>query len=289
MSFSSPETRILNVPYSFKTLLVDVADNVAYLTLNRPEKRNAMSPTLHLEISEALEQLRYDDDVRVVVITGSGKAFCAGMDLKEFFTELGDKPHEYDRIYRVATDWRGRTLRYFPKPTIAMINGYCFGGAFSIVEGCDLAIAATEATFGLSEINFGLFPGGSVSKSLANIMRPRDAMLLGLTGRSFDGKTATEIGFVNYHVPADELRANVSALALELAAKNPDGLRATKEAYRHSLDMGWEAAIAYADARQDQLSMRQKNAWKEAGIGGFLAGEYRPGLEANPTLQNAGS
>ncbi len=275
--------------YTYETLLIDVSERVATLTLNRPEKRNAMSPTLHLEMADALERLRYDDDVRVLVITGAGKAFCAGMDLKQFFTELSDKPSEFDRIYRVATEWRGRTLRYFPKPTISMINGFCFGGAFSIVEGCDLAIAAADATFGLSEVNFGLFPGGSVSKSLANIMRPRDAMLLGLTGRPFDGTRAAEIGFINYAVPAEALAADVRALALELATKNPDALRATKEAYRHSLDMGWEAAIAYADARQDQISWRQKDAWRQQGIGDFLKGEYRPGLESNASLQNAGT
>ncbi len=94
-----------------------------------------------------------------MVITGAGNAFCAGMDLKEVFHDLKvQNPKEFDRIYRMATDWRGRTLRYYPKPTIAMVNGFCFGGAFSIVEGCDLAIAADEAVFGLSEINFRLFP-----------------------------------------------------------------------------------------------------------------------------------
>jgi trans-feruloyl-CoA hydratase/vanillin synthase len=274
--------------YAYETLLVDVRDRVATLTLNRPDKRNAMSPQLHIEITDALERIRYDDDARVLIITGAGKAFCAGMDLKGFFTELSDKPNEYDRVYRLATEWRGRTLRYFPKPTIAMINGFCFGGAFSIVEGCDLAVAAADVTFGLSEVNFGLFPGGAVSKSLANLMRPRDAMLLGLTGRTFDGTRAAEIGFINYAVPAADLADDVRALALELAAKNPDALRATKEAYRHSLDMGWDAAIAYADARQDQLSYRQNDAWRERGIGDFLAGSYRPGLESNAALQNAG-
>jgi trans-feruloyl-CoA hydratase/vanillin synthase len=95
------------------------------------------------------------------------------MDLKEFFYDLkGKKPKEYDRIYRLLQEWRGRTLRFFPKPTIAMINGYCFGGAFPNVECCDLAIAADEAQFGLSEINFGLFPGGHVSKTLANLFPP---------------------------------------------------------------------------------------------------------------------
>ena len=119
----------------------------------------------------------------------------------------------------MATDWRGRTLRYYPKPTIAMVNGFCFGGAFSIVEGCDLAIAADEAMFGLSEINFRLFPGGSVSKSLANLMRPRDALLYGMSGRTFNGKKAEQMGFVNFSVPLAQLEAETMRLAKEIASQ----------------------------------------------------------------------
>jgi trans-feruloyl-CoA hydratase/vanillin synthase len=271
--------------YSYSTLLVDVSDNVGTITFNRPAKRNAMSPTLHLEMADALERLRYDDDAHVVVLTGSGPAFCAGMDLKEFFTELRDKPGEYDRILRIATEWRGRTLRYFPKPTIAAINGFCFGGAFAIVEGCDIAVASETATFGLSEVNFGLFPGGAVSKALANIMRPRDALFYGLTGRPFDGKRAAEMGFINYAVPAEQLTANVRALAIEIAAKNFEALRATKEGYHHSLDMGWDAAIAYATAREGLLTLNQNDAWRTTGIGDFLKGEYKPGLDSNRALK----
>ena len=121
---------------------VDIENAIATVTFNRPAKRNAMSPALHLEMADALEKLRYETTSRVVVITGAGEAFCAGMDLKQFFDELKDNPPEFDRIFRIATEWRSRTLRYYPKPTIAMVNGYCFGGAFSIVEGCDLAFAA---------------------------------------------------------------------------------------------------------------------------------------------------
>ncbi len=263
------------------------ANGIGILTFNRPGKRNAMSPQMHLDVVEALEDVRYDDAIRVLVLTGAGPAFCAGMDLKQFFTELGDKPAEFDKIYRIATEWRGRTLRYYPKPTIAMINGYCFGGAFAIVEGCDLAIAADDATFGLSEINFGIFPGGAVSKALANLLRPRDALFYGMTGRKFDGKTAAEIGFINYSVPAAALRDDVMGVAREIAGKNAHALTATKDGYRHSLDMGWDAAIAYAGMMQDSLSLRQKDAWREKGIGDFLKGEFRPGLEGNPSLRDA--
>lgn len=273
---------------AYETLTIEAgADGVGVLTFNRPAKRNAMSPQLHRDMTAALEEIRYDDAIRVLVLTGAGPAFCAGMDLKQFFAELGDKPAEFDAVYRIATEWRGRTLRYFPKPTIAMINGFCFGGAFAIVEGCDLAIAAEEATFGLSEINFGIFPGGAVSKALANLLRPRDALFYGMTGRTFDGTIAADIGFINYAVPLAALRENVLDVAREIAGKNAHALTATKDGYRHSLDMGWDAAIAYAGMMQDALTLRQGGAWREKGIGGFLKGEFRPGLEGNPALRDA--
>ncbi|HEX4409162.1 MAG TPA: p-hydroxycinnamoyl CoA hydratase/lyase [Xanthobacteraceae bacterium] len=266
---------------TYQTLLLDKADRVATITLNRPKKRNAMNPAMHEEMAHVLEALRYDSEVKVVVITGAGNSFCAGMDLKEFFTDLKETPDEYDRITRIAVEWRGRTLRYYPKPTIAMINGYCFGGAFSIVEGCDLAIAAEEATFGLSEINFKLFPGGSVSKSLANLMRPRDALWYGMTGEPFNGVVAAQIGFVNKAVPLARLHEEARKVALTIAQKDPWALKATKDGYHHSLGMGWDAAIDYASAKEMELVLRQGDAFRKEGIGDFLKGNYRPGLESH--------
>jgi feruloyl-CoA hydratase/lyase len=265
----------------YQTLLVEIRDKVAKIILNRPEKKNAMSPQLHKDITAALEDLRYKDEAAAVVITGSGESFCAGMDLKEFFHELKGNPAEYDRVLRMAVEWRGRTLRQYPKPTIAMVNGYCFGGAFSIIEGCDLALAADEAQFGLSEINFRMFPGGSVSKSLANLMRPRDALLFAMTGRRFDGKKAAEMGFVNQSVPRARLEAETMALANEIAAKDPVALRACKDAYRYSLEMPWDAAISYATAKEHEVFVLQKGAWLEEGVGDFVKGLYKPGLGAH--------
>lgn len=260
------------------TVKVSIDNTIATVTFNRPAKRNAMSPSLHLAMTDALEKLRYDKSVRVIVLTGEGEAFCAGMDLKQFFVDLKDDPAEFDRIFRIATEWRFRTLRYIPKPTIAMVNGYCFGGAFSIVEGCDLAFAAKEATFGLSEINFKHYPGGSVSKSLANLFRPRDALFYSMTGRTFKGDRAAEIGFVNEAFPLADLKKEVMAVAQEIASKDPDAITACKEAYRFSLEMSGDAAMNYAVAKSDQLSLRQNDSWRSEGIGDFLQGKYRPGL-----------
>ena len=270
----------------YKTVLVEQRGKVAKVIMNRPDKKNAMNPQLVMDMAQVLEDLRYDDSVAVVVLTGAGNSFCAGMDLKEFFYDLkGKKPKEYDRIYRLLQEWRGRTLRFFPKPTIAMINGYCFGGAFPNVECCDLAIAADEAQFGLSEINFGLFPGGHVSKTLANLFRPRDALLYGMTGRRFDGKKAAEIGFVNYSVPLARLEDEVMELANEIAGKDPAALKATKDAYRFSLDMGWEAAMNYSAAKENELYLVQKGAWVESGIGDFMKGLYKPGMGGHEAIK----
>jgi trans-feruloyl-CoA hydratase/vanillin synthase len=266
----------------YETILVEKAEGIATITLNRPDKRNAMSPKLHEEMYHVLEALRYDNEARVIVITGAGKAFCAGMDLKELFVELDDKPLEYDRIHRIANDWRGRILRYYPKPTIAMINGFCFGGAFAMVEGCHLAFASEEAIFALSEVNFKLFPGGAVSKALANLLRPRDALFYGLTGRQFDGKKAAEIGLINIAFPAARLREETMAIARDMAAKDFWALRATIDGYRLALESSWEASMSYTDVKQIELQVRQAEGnWVQQGIGDFLKGKYKPGLESH--------
>ena len=271
---------------TYKTLLVEKSKGVALVTFNRPDKKNAMNPQLHEDMTAVLEELRYDDAARVVVITGAGNSFCAGMDLKEVFHALKDDPVRYDQVIRISTEWRGRTLRYFPKPTIAMVNGYCFGGAFSILEGCDLAIAADEAKLGLSEINFKGFPGGAVSKSLANLLRPRDALFYALTGRLMDGKTAARIGLVNYSVPLERLKEETMTVAEEIAGKDPAALKITKDSYRYSLEMTWEASMNFTTAKEDELVARQRAGnWKEEGIGDFMKGKFKPGLGGHENIK----
>jgi trans-feruloyl-CoA hydratase/vanillin synthase len=270
---------------AYPTVLVEKIDGVALVTLNRPDKKNAMNPQLHDDMTRVLEDLRYDEEARVLVITGAGDSFCAGMDLKEVFHELKDDRARYDRVLRISSEWRGRTLRYYPKPTIAMVNGYCFGGAFSIVESCDVVIAAEEASFGLSEINFKGFPGGCVSKSLANLFRPRDALFYGLTGRRFDGRTAERIGFATFAVPLVKLREETMAIARDIAAKDPAALRATKDGYRFSLEMTWDASMNYTSAKEEELANRQRVGWKDEGVRDFVAGKFKPGLQSHESIK----
>jgi trans-feruloyl-CoA hydratase/vanillin synthase len=142
----------------YETLLIDNSDGITTITLNRPDKKNAMSPTLHREMHDALRDLEFDKDTQVVVITGSGNAFCAGQDLKEYFYANKDSERDREEIQRISHAWRHQILNYFPKPTIASINGYCFGGAFTIVASCDIAIAADEATFSRRSISAAFPP-----------------------------------------------------------------------------------------------------------------------------------
>ena len=263
---------------AYQTLLVERSNGVALVSFNRPDKKNAMNPQLHEDMTALLEELRYDDAVRVLVLTGTGNAFCAGMDLKEVFHELKDQPARYDQVVRMATEWRGRTLRYFPKPTIAMVNGYCFGGAFSIVEGCDLAIAADEATFGLSEINFKTAPLGSVAKDVADKIAPRAGMYYALTGEPFKGQRAVEIGLATISVPLDKLKAEVRRIAEALRAKDPIALKVTKDVLKFSERMDYEEAYAYSVALGGDLTYKQDGAWMKSGIGEFMEGKSRPGL-----------
>ena len=181
----------------YETIRIENDDGVTTVTLNRPEKKNAISPAMSTDMVDALDRLRFDKTTDVLVFTGAGDSFCAGMDLKETFVDLKDKPLEWDRTQALAQEWRGQKLRMFPKPTIAAVNGWCFGGGIPVAAGCDLAIAAEEATFGIPEINFGSIPAGPVTKVVGELMRPRDALYYIMTGKPFDGRKAAEMGLVN--------------------------------------------------------------------------------------------
>jgi trans-feruloyl-CoA hydratase/vanillin synthase len=273
----------------YKFIKVAEDDGIFTVTFNRPDKRNAMNPGLHLEMHKLLTELRFDPKVRVLIITGAGESFSAGQDLKEYFFELSesDARLERERIRAISNEWRNHLLRLFHAPTIAMVNGWCFGGAFSIVCACDIAIAAEEATFGLSEINFKHFPGGMVTKNITETLRPREALYYSMTGESFSGKRAHEIGLVTKAVPKAELAETVQTLAKSLRLKDPIALRMCKEVYKINMQMNYEEAYAYASAKSDQATLLQQGGWLkgDGGIGGFLKGNYKPGLETAETAK----
>lgn len=262
----------------YQTILVDKKDGVATVTFNRPEKKNSMSPQLHLDMLDALSDLEYDDEVRVLVLTGAGDSFCAGQDLKEYFFEIDHDPKARRRARDAAMAWRSYKLRLFPRPTIAAVNGWCFGGGFSVVAGCDIAIAAEEAVFGLSEVNFGKLPGGMVTKDVTDLFHPRDALFYIMTGRKFDAKKAAELKFVNYTVPRAKLMEEVYGLADELKEKHPEVLRLAKETYKYGKGFNFEESYAWTTAKSAQLDYVSGKSWKK-GVTQFKSHKMRPGLD----------
>jgi trans-feruloyl-CoA hydratase/vanillin synthase len=230
---------------------------------------------------DALTELETDKDTQVVVLTGAGNSWCAGQDLREFFRALDNDPAERRRAGRASQEWRWRRLFTFPKPTIAMVNGYCFGGAFTPLIACDFAIAAEDATFGLSEINWGIFPGGLVSRVLADALSYRDAMYYIMTGDTFDGKKAAEIKLVNFAVPREKLREETVKLAKKLMEKNPQTLRAAKEVYKLCRTMDYAQAEDYMAAKGVALRATDPERGREEGTKQFLDEKsFRPGLGA---------
>jgi enoyl-CoA hydratase len=248
---------------SYETLLVERQDRVAFITINRPEKRNALNLKTREEGAAALDELAEDDSVRVVIITGAGdKAFIAGADIGEFAgrTSVEQRSVMLGRSLFTAID-------SFPKPVIAMINGYCLGGGNELAMACDLRIASETASFGQPEINLGIIPGGGGTQRLTRLVGEGKAMELILTGEIIDARTAALLGLVNMVVPLEELRAKTLEIANRIADKSPIALRMAKEAVklasRSNLDEGLRREI-------DLFALCFSSEDKDEGVSAFL-------------------
>ena len=267
----------------WKTVTVEVdASGIAWVTLNRPEKRNAMSPTLNAEMRQVLEAIEVDAQAKVLVLTGAGESWSAGMDLKEYFREIDGQPEiVQQRARRDASMWQWQLLRMYAKPTVAMVNGWCFGGAFSPLVACDLAIADESAIFGLSEINWGIPPGNLVSKAVADTMGHRKALEYIMTGETFTGTQAAAMGLVNYAVPREQLRERTESLAQKLAEKNPVVLRIAKHGFKRCRELTWEQNEDYLYAKLDQAMHLDPENGRAEGMKQFLDEKsIKPGLGA---------
>src|SRR5882724_285366 len=216
------------VSQSDETILVERRGSVAIITINRPVKRNALNIQTRAEGAAALDELRADDSVRVVVFTGAGdKAFIAGADIAEFAdrTAITQREVMLERGLFNAVDT-------FPKPVVAMVNGYCLGGGCELALACDIRIASDQASFGQPEINLGIIPGGGGTQRLTRLVGEGKAMELILTGAIIDAQTAFALGLVNHVVPADQLETKTMEIAGRIAEKSPIALRLAKEAVR---------------------------------------------------------
>ena len=264
-----------------ETVAFEIEDGIAWVRFNRPDKRNCMNPPLNRRMMEVLDQLEYRDDVGVLVLTGEGSAWSAGMDLKEYFRETEAKGLGAVRKAQGEAYGWWRRLRWYRKPTIAMVNGWCFGGGYGPLFACDLAFAADEAQFALSEINWGILPGGGVTKVVVDLLSMRDAMWMTLTGELIDGRKAAEWKLVNESVPLERLEARVREVAEMLLKKNPVALKFAKDAVRRVGTMTYDEAEDYLVRMQEAANFHDKTEGRKEGIRQFIDEKsYKPGLGA---------
>jgi trans-feruloyl-CoA hydratase/vanillin synthase len=260
-----------------KNVKVEREDGITWVILNRPEKRNAMSPELHFEMDETLQYLETDPETRCLVLTGAGPAYCAGQDLQKFFRETEGNKALRKRAAEAANRWRWERLYMYEKPTIAMVNGYCVGGAFMHLVACDFAIADQEAIFSLSEVNWGALPGSLVARAVTEALGYRDAIDICSTGRAFTGEEASRMRLVNKAVPKEKLREETVALAKVLMEKNPVALQQAKRAVRMVRTMDFTQSYNYLAAMSHQITLFSGTQGRAAGLKQFLDEKsYKP-------------
>ena len=243
-------------------LAIQAVDGVQILTITRPEKRNALNAAVRTALSEALEGAAADPGVRVVVFTGAGdQAFVAGADVSEFAGRTPIEQREAMRAGLFDDVWS------FPKPTIAMINGYCLGGGCELALACDLRIGADSAQLGQPEVRLGIIPGGGATQRLPRLVGYGKALQLVLTGEIVDAVSAYEIGLLDEIVPAVELRERTLEIARSMAEKSPVTLAIAKRALRAALEMPLSAGLAH---ERDLFALAFATEDKEEGVRAFL-------------------
>jgi len=244
-------------------ILQEREGRVAILTINRPDKMNALNQAVRDSMLEILGQIESDDSVGAIVITGAGeKSFVAGADIGEFDGRSPFDQREAMRFPRVFD-----IMANFPKPVIAMINGFCLGGGCEMAMSCDIRVASAKARFGQPEINLGLIPGGGGTQRMPRIVGMGQAMRLILSGDMIFADEAKEIGLADMVFPPEELREKTLELAQKIAARSPLTLRVAKEAMRASERMSIEDGILY---ERDLFCLCFSSEDKAEGVDAFL-------------------
>lgn len=223
-------------------VLYEVKDRGAYLTINREEKRNAISLEVTQLISTYLDEAEKDENVRVVCISGAGdKAFCAGADLSGNITDSATDPQQLyaDLLKKIVA---------FPKPTVARVNGYCLAGGTGFMLACDIVVAAETAKFGTPEVNVGLWPMMIGALIFKNVLKKK-AMEMILLGEKLSAQQALEMGLLTRVVAPDKLDEEVEKILANLRAKSPIGMKLGKAAYNHTADMEFKEALDYLCAQ----------------------------------------
>lgn len=244
---------------SYESIIFEKEDNFAILTFNRPDARNAVNNQVRAEFAAALKEVEADDEIKVMILTGNGKAFASGVDIKEFSKTTPYHAHNLTRL--------GDMVANLGKPVIAAVNGYSLGGGNEIAMGCDIIVASEKAKFGQPEINIGIIPGGGGTQRLPRLIGVCRAKELIFTGDIITAEDAYNLGLVNRVVPAEELLSTAKEIAKKIGAKSVAALKLAKSAINHGMQTNLETGLKY-EYELYSLSLSLED--KEEGVNAFL-------------------
>jgi enoyl-CoA hydratase len=247
----------------YDNLLLTIENGIGIVTINRPRELNTLNIEVFRELNTVLTEIENDPDIRVVILTGAGKAFVAGVDIKEMKDNDSVSIKTFLKIAREAGD----RIYNLSKPVIAAINGYAFGGGNELALACDLRIAAENAQFGQQEINLGIIPGGGAISRLSRLVGMTKAKEIVYTGDIIDARTAYEIGFINKVVPPEKLMEEARALASKLSSKSAVALAYAKKAFNTGADMSLANAL---DLDESYFARCFATADQKEGMNAFL-------------------
>lgn len=248
---------------TFENILIEKRGRIAIVTVNRPDKLNALNIPTRREILRAFEQLKTDDEVRVVIITGAGpKSFIAGADINEFAGMTAIKQRDVMKSGR-AFD----SVEDFPKPVIAMINGFALGGGCELAMSCDIRVASSNAKLGQPEIKLGIIPGGGGTQRLTRLVGEGKAMELILTGDMISADEAKQLGLVNHVFAPEELEAKTLELANKIAELSPIAVAMAKASVKNAARMNLREGL---DSEIDLFALCFSSEDKEEGVRAFI-------------------
>jgi len=229
---------------SYNNLLYEVAEGIAWITLNRPEKLNSLSPEMMKEWIDAILTAGKNSNVRVIVVTGAGRAYCTGLDLKSLGKVTIENGEVEGEIIGIGIRLI-ETMQNCPQPVIAMVNGHCFTGGLELLYGFDLILASQQAQFGDTHAKWGIRPSWGLSQRMPRIIGMMRAKELSFTCRTFSAEEAKELGLVNRVVAADRLKEETIALAEQIMQNSPQAIAAIKDLYNKGMDMSLQAGLQY--------------------------------------------
>ncbi len=250
----------------FERIVYEKAPPRATITLDRPERLNAFDFRMLRELARAAEDASWDDDIRVVVVTGAGRAFCVGADLKEWQADYLGNPSAYWKWFGAFKDMHDK-LREIGKPTLARINGICVGGGNELQMACDLAVMVDDAYIRHVGLEHGSVPAGGATQWLPVMVGERRAREIVMLCEEIPAAKAAEWGLVNRVVPAAELDATVDALVEQLAAKLPQTTRYAKQQLNFWRDLAWHQTVNHA---RDWLALSMLGDEAQGAVKGFV-------------------